>query len=326
MTVVLVLFAISVVSYVAAAILCKITDKWSELPHFVYNRVGGILGICSITDFKKTVPDDFMVGLSGEVRTFRRVRDTLAFVSPPLVDSPSSYFSGFLDNMRSWPLGGRFTSAEPSSQLFVPFTSVRFMSFDDQKKFFVVPQNPMEFSRAKIKENYKNDLRLWFAAYPQKRYLHLWKRWSIFASIVMLIVTLFIGIVVLDKMNNKLQITTIMAAKNGIQEIKTTRKELNHLLIKDPWYEITKGKAMQPLYVGGGLSRVCVNQSHDRTRCGFADSSLRIKEGDEIYIYEAKLLLWTNGKVLAGDSDGSWLITKSEAESLVTTGKFKIVD
>jgi hypothetical protein len=325
-----VLLAFFVVASVATAILQKLGEKWYRLPHFVYNYVGGVWAVCSIADFKKTVPIKFQIGLSGKVTTFRLVSETLAFIHHPVAEN-AKRFSGVIlwDGEAPWPIIGHFHPIAGSSELFVPFASEGYLAFDQQERMFVAPQVPVEFIRKKRRENLESDYRLRFEVWARKRDLGAWKVWFVLFSIIMFLVSSYTFSQDLKKKNDARLITThVTTADGAVEEIQTTGKEQNKLLMDESFggRDILKGRVTKILSVGGGSSRACIARSGKKLTCGFAALSLHIKEGDEAYIRTAKLLRGERGEGDFEHANDGWLITKAEAEKLVSTGTFKIIE
>ncbi len=113
----------------------------------------------------------------------------------------------------------------------------------------------------------------------------------------------------------------------NLQEIGVAARNVDQQLVYEGFAadQLTKGRASEVLYLGGGLSRVCVEKAAKATSCGFADSSLHVKRGDVVYFREARFRWWTRGSSEIGHTDDGWFISKAEAEVLVATGKFKMV-
>ena len=206
------------------------------------------------------------------------------------------------------------------------------MSFDAQRNYFIAPQNPAEFIERKKKQNLQNDIRLRFVAWAEKFHLwelSKWKEWLLIPLVATFVYVIVTGVKITNRNLGKEKVVVYLTAEDGmLQEIKTTRADLNRLLVyDDPGVDnwITKGRVVKLLQVGGGSSRVCVQASNNRLRCGFADSSLQIKEGDEAYVRDTHMLWWADSRDAGFAADG-FLITRGEAERLMVTGEFKIIE
>jgi hypothetical protein len=115
---------------------------------------------------------------------------------------------------------------------------------------------------------------------------------------------------------------------NGVQMIKVVGARQSPLLISDgddSPHLIIKGSAIEIFSADGTLSRVCVQRPDKEKYCGFADSGLNVKEGDEVYIGSMLLLVRTKNNQVERTSD-TVLITKEFALNLAATGKFRIVN
>lgn len=111
-----------------------------------------------------------------------------------------------------------------------------------------------------------------------------------------------------------------------VQTIKVINSQTDPLLVSDDsHYLIVRGRAMEPFFIGGGLSRVCVQRPSGEKYCGSADSSLNVKAGDEVFVRSAVFLLRTTHKKAECAPD-ALLITRNDAEKLAADGQFRIVD
>jgi hypothetical protein len=111
-----------------------------------------------------------------------------------------------------------------------------------------------------------------------------------------------------------------------VQTIKAINSQTDPLLVSDDSrYLIVRGSATEPFFVGGGLSRVCVQRPSGEKYCGFAGPSLNVKAGDEVFIRSAVFLLRTTHKKAECAPD-ALLITRNDAEKLAADGQFRIVD
>jgi len=318
----LVLFAVCVVVWITAASFDNFYHKWISRPNFVYNYIGGVLAVCSITDYKKTIPNKD----SGEGYFFRRVRDTLAFSN-----DENKHFAGKVE----W-LGKTAYPAEcelyrywqKASDLFVPFTSEKFFSIADQENFFVQSVNVQEFEKKKREENNRDDFRIRFIEWWPKCNLHKLYGWSIAGTIIMFFILGFTSLAHIDHANNERKIVVYTTQEDGsVQTIETTGENVRRLLmyhIDNDSFTIVRGKVSAIQILGGGSTRTCLRRENGDRICGFASSDFKI--GDEAFARRGCMMAWEQGKTLGGNTYDDWLITKKEAEALFATGKFRIVD
>ena len=320
------LFVVCVVAWALTAKLNKLSEAWAQLPHFVRNYVGGVLAFAGIADFK----------LAKQRRSWSRA-GKFALVAETIVfsehDEPVA-FSGRLEWFYSIPRPRgdvSFPLNEEAPDLFVPFASEKYYSYEEQAKYFASSQNPEEFIQRKIKENLRSDYRMRFAVWAKKRNLCGWMWGFGIASCVMLLVAGFAAMELSEESMNKQEFVTYLNAKDGsVQSIKTTGRDTYTSVVRDDELlgTIVHGHVAKIQYVGGGNSRACIQRTNNNQLvCGFADSSLHLKVGDDAYTRVAEVLLWVNTATDGADQVfARWLITKTDALNLAATGKFTIVE
>lgn len=89
--------------------------------------------------------------------------------------------------------------------------------------------------------------------------------------------------------------------------------------------EVVKAVVTRTLYLGGGLSRVCVERpGTPRTYCvtGLAD----VKVGDTVYYRFGRMTLWYVDDVFGSDTYSEYIITEMEAKALLATGEFVLLE
>ena len=320
-----VLFAISVLLTIALSVLIKLQDKWSELPHFVWNHVGGVLAICSISNFGKAAKARSTI----EDRGFIRVPDTIVFSK---VLSRRPYASGTiqLDRRVNPETVATFSPRSFETRLFVPFASEALLSIAEQQKFFIGPQDPEKFSAAKIAENMRDDYRLRFVAQAQRWYLEECR----FVAIGIVLITLLLSVLSVGDVIHRNEMTEqaviYTTDDNGVHETVTTKGDAENRILQPAGSEeniITRGRVSEVQLVGGGLARTCITRADGRLICGFASPSFKI--GEEAFHRLGTFRMWSIAKpdgFAKGVGEEPWLISRKEAEALVATGKFKIVD
>ncbi len=316
MTIVLVLLAVSFVAYAAMKTFNKLCDRWSELPHFEWNSVGGVYALCAVADLEKAKR------FSGYVEGFVNVADTLV-CSDSHAGNPFSVFSGVVDDF--YRFNNRNGNRNP--KLFVPFASEKFLQFATQKVLFNTKWDLEEFNAKKRKENRRADIRMRLAAWGKRRHSMLWalQGASAIAFGIVCFVAVIAGVSALPNVHAKDPVVVYLATpEGGVQEIKTTAEKEDRLAVRDEM-EIIRGRVTEMQYVGGGNSRACIQRLQERTECGFAAASLGLKKGDEAYIQKGMLLRRTIHDQPYDPTRDGWVITKDEAERLVATGKFAIV-
>jgi hypothetical protein len=194
-----VLLALAALACVIATIINKLDERWSQLPHFIYNRIGGNWATCSITDFEKTAPETLTDEATGKTETFRCVKETIVFGNAATTEGTKmSYFSGSAKrfDLIPWSGEGIFHDAIQSKELFVPYCSERYGSFEQQADFFITPEIPEAFAQKKRRENRKADLRLRFIRFTKTWNTSRWQLWSMWALIVMAFFTLAAGLTI----------------------------------------------------------------------------------------------------------------------------------
>lgn len=169
------LFVVSLVITTILAVMIELSTMWARLPQFVWNYVGGVMAVCSVADFNHTKK----FGLKFNQKVM--VPQTIVFS-----DAESEYSSGLLEWRHNvpYPAHGAFRESRKDETLFVPFASEGWQTYDEQKKYFVWPQDPMAFAKRKKQENLEADYRMRVAAWCRKHDLGICLSASIFATVV----------------------------------------------------------------------------------------------------------------------------------------------
>jgi len=298
MSTVLILLAVFVVVCLVTTTMIKLNNEWRNLPHFVRNYVGGKLAICSITDYNNAKKAGIAVSgmvMVKEVALF----DHDCFLHP-------------------------LSPLECADDLFVPLTSERFMSFGDQKRFFVVSQDLREFAERKKLENRTNDRRLRFVTWMKKHDVWKWRLWSG----IFLVIMLFVVGGELISNAAKSEVTIYTTDASGAHETKTIERESARLLMihgKNADGQIIHGKVSLVQSVAEGLAVACITRDSGYMICAFASPAVKI--GEEAFRRTGKISTgMSSSGVSTSRGEEMWLITKPEADALVATGKFHIAN
>ena len=298
MSTVLILLVVSAVVCLITTAMIKSDNEWRNLPHFVRNYVGGKLAVCSIVDYNNAKKTG--VTVNGMIM----VKDTFVVKG-----------------------GGLFRILSPSpivNDLFVPFASEKFMSFDQQTRFFVVSQDPREFAERKKLENRANDRRLRFVTWMEKHNVWKWRLWSGVLSLAMLFV---VGGEMISRAA-KSEVIIYTTDAHGVHETKTIERESARLLMIHGEHtdgQIIHGKVSLVQSVAEGLAIACITRDSSQMICAFAPSSIKV--GEEAFRRTGKIATgMSSSGVSAVRDEGMWLINKKEADALVATGKFHIAN
>lgn len=328
MKIALICFAVSVATFAVATILSKIGKRWSRLPHFFCNYVGGVWAVCSVSDYKEAL-------LRGSIRERTSGKEPLVVVPETLAFSNNTYpggdkFSGCLtlqDN-RVREAGSLYPN-EAAPQLFVPFASEHFMNFERQARIFK-PEDPAAFEQRKRRENRERNFRLRFTHWEWREPLMLGgiKVASGLAMFIILAGTIAVWLGESDRAYEQKPAVVHLTTPNSqvVQKIDTTREGRHDLLMYEDIgsNSIIKGRVSKLLALGGGISQVCVQRPNEQLRCGLGNGEVKI--GDTVYLRTGELLRWANKDWHPNHETGSWVITQAEAEALASTGKFQIIE
>jgi hypothetical protein len=321
-----ILLCLCVVIFLVTTILDKLNKKWRELPHFVQQYVGGVLGICSVTDYHNTPPSKFCPVGTGEVYYFRKVPGTLVFAN-----NTDEIFSGQIEWYRGKPYPAApylLGNAREVHDMLVPFASEKFFDFAYQKGFFTRPKDVEEYLRMKMEQNRRADRRLKFVAWHAKHDETIGVL-KIFSAVFGLLMLLIVGGIALD-MNDRAtaqqKVTLHFTQQNGVTHtIETTNAGAhNELAYYDDHANLSliKGRVSRTLEIGGGNIIACLERKEGDPVCGTANLSFKI--GEEAFVRSGYIMI-RFGKN-PDHTRGWWVITKQDAEALLSTGKFKIVD
>jgi len=316
------LFCLAVVFTIV--VMDRLGERWRRLhPHFRYNYVGGVLAICSSTDYAKG-------------RKLERSGGKSLIVAPETVvfsNNKGSYFSGRVRSHYQWlePEGfDNFYPRDKAENLFVPFVSEKYLPLAEQERLFVPGADTRSFAERKQEENRKVKPALRFADWElatttQNRLGNV----QLFASIVaVLLLLVIIGAgVARDNMATANEVVTIYITsldQEAVQETRVTRREARQLLINDGYgwrLPIYKGRLMSLTNLGGGSTLACAQASSENIRCGFADSSLKLAVGNAVYLRPGNIL-WRHDKNFIDKHRNFswWVITEKEAFALRDRG------
>lgn len=137
-----ILFIVSFLFLMILVFVDNLAEKWAKLPNFCINSVGGKTAICGYPDFYN----------NKMIHLVRRVGKEYLIAVPNTI---------VLDD-EGWTRW-HFLHQQITPNLFVPFVSQRFYSFDEQQTIFAPQQNPEEFKQTIIEQNLKNSWRRRFA-------------------------------------------------------------------------------------------------------------------------------------------------------------------
>lgn len=316
------MFAVSLTTFLVAKILNRMSEKWSALPRFVCHYVGGMLAVCSIVDYNEALRRNSTVG-------------GLVVVPETIVFSDYSAKERWISGQRAgaFVANPAFRPAPEVENLFVPFASEAHLSFTEQEKIFIGPQNPLRFIEEKWSLLKLHDSRVRYCESRVNSFVGYLQWWSLFFSVLILLVLVVSVRVKADAEKTKEQVTIYTTDANGVNEAKMTRNETRRVLVFDTGeggHQLTHGTVSRYQLVGEGLERACIIRWANKLKehCGFAPSTMKI--GDEVYLRYAEVMGWadqpSDGQFVRHYDNGSWLITKKEAEALLATGKFHLVE
>lgn len=289
-------------------------DKKLLSPRFSWHHVGDMLAVCLRDDFEDA--KEYGDVIRGKVR----VRDTLVFS-----DRESKYRSGcFNPGYRS-----AFHPLEQNHDLFVPFTSEGLMSFAEQEEFFTKPRDPKAFAEEKLLEALSEDWRLRFAFWWEKRGFGRLIALAVISFIIVGFAFLFATLNERDESKKSEEIVIYTTNEGGVHGTKTTRGEVHRLLMYTDRHEgsqLVRGKISKIQPISAGLAQACfLRRSSARMECGLTTATSKI--GDEMFVRFGNVTFWSSTDGRNGYHGGfRWLITRAEADALVATGKFKIID
>jgi hypothetical protein len=333
MNIVLILLGIAVAAWLVAFFAKELADYWRELPHFLWNYVGGVLAIVGATDYKNACaePDNWLTRESGQPVRCVLVPETLTLSDRP---RSSRTISTGVDNCpeprSAVPKIGFCLQERDTHELFVPFASEQYLTFSKQETIFLPVFDVENFAARKVRENRKIDFRLRFRDYVDSidDALYTIQTFAVIGGIFLLAA---LGFVLNARYHARATDETVTiyttSPSIGLKEITTNVREQHKLLLgNDPATGdniIIAGKVSDILAIGGNSTQVCVSRNPGERDCGSADSSLHVKAGDTVYIKPYALLQWNDGENIHR-TPVNIVITKAEAEQLVSTGQFTI--
>ncbi len=328
MKTVLIFLGISAITLLATFLVQYLGKRWRRLPEFVWNLVGDVLGIVGITDFKKAsgIPGNII----GGSRRLVLVPEILAFSHNP--KSPRILPVTPPRNLRWITKLPPFFPSKDTAELFVPYVSESHYLFSDQDRIFRLATDADRFISEKQLENRAADFRFRFRDFI--RGIDTFLNWAQGIAIVVFIVCALSTMLIIDSRSvardNLTPVTVYTTVPDGtLTEIHTTFGEQHQSLLKnDPAAGdniIIAGNVSDILTIGGNIAQICISRKPGERDCGNADSSLHVKAGDTVYLKPYALLQWNAGENVHR-TPVNIVITKTEAERLVATGKFTIHD
>jgi hypothetical protein len=319
MNIVLVLLGISVVVWLAAFLANRIADHYNKLPHFVWNRVGGVLAVASITDYQRV----------------RTKVDGMVLVKETLTLSDNPHSPRTINTTRECLIPDSVACCRDLNErknLFVPFTSERYLPFSEQENIFTPNPDAWEFAERKKRENQEADSRLWFRDLIDSNYGKLLGTQCVCVILAILCVFALESIALQrsdDRADREPIIVYTTTPSGTVTEIHTTHRKEYGLLLNSDRSEaddmILSGVVTELLPIGGGITQVCISMSRSPGEwdCGSVDSSLHINVGDVAYLKPYPLLQWNRREHVRRNSVNI-VITEAEAKQLQATGKFTI--
>lgn len=321
------LFLICTAMFVASWVLHDLHERWSRLPHFVSNYVGGVLAICSVSDFKRAFAEGSLVKREGE-EPLVRVMGTIVFSNAHIGDSDKKHILGGIWADRRGvvhpKVDGCFMDARREPRLFVPFSSERYLTFQEQNRMFICSVDPHGFAETRILENKRNDCRLRFVdrvgSEPFKVLLAV-------TGLTTFAVMLFLAVTWFNKFeersaNRETVIHITSPSSSEAQELRMTIREADRFLIGNVLAfqkEIYRGPVVEIQNLGGGASWSCIHTGSYK-RCGYSAAKLEV--GSVGYLRFANLLHRVQTERWIDSLRGAnwWFITKGEAEALNKVG------
>ncbi|HEX8993866.1 MAG TPA: hypothetical protein VF803_01285 [Candidatus Paceibacterota bacterium] len=315
MTISLVTLLFAVAVFTAAEVLRRLFIRVRSQPIWAKSQcVGGVIAACSMDDYIKAKAAGEMVDGKVLVRRTRWFR-------------PDS-----LDCWRHLELK-RFDVAP---DLFVPFASEAHMSYADQCEFFLPPHKNFDvFAENVLEESMQESLLRRIAYYLDP----LPGRWTSVTStaarfsgaVAILSMIWFAGAWHMNnaeraKFESDVSYTT---DANGLHKTEVAKDDWNKMLVHPDDVlstDIYHGKVSSIVPLSVGMALACADRKKDHPLCGIAPSSVRI--GDEAFIRSQEVCDWqfSDHSRCGYYSVTNWIITKQEADLLVSTGKFRVVD
>lgn len=298
------IFLLSLASVLFCWLVSRIASRYATLPEFAWNKIGGTLAIVGIADYEKAKL--FGRHVAGKVI----VRDISVHVQHK--GAPSS------DADRAWL---------HAPDLFVPFTSERHLSAAEQEQIFRVAKDWWQFVDAQRRHNAVCDRRLALVKWVRESELLTWV-W-VGSSIIAAFSFIAVGMVLnSDNDGDKKEPATIYTTDmDGVRKTETTKADLRkHRVYSEVLSEdmrIYPGIVVEIVPLSSEFNYDCIERQHAKL-CGMASKSVKL--GEKLYNRQMQ------GYVGPGLGMGGYftpinfLITKSEAEALVATGDFKIVE
>jgi hypothetical protein len=315
MKITLILLGISVVVWLVVFLVERLADRYNKLPHFFWNEVGGVCAVASITDYQRA---------RTKVHEMVLVAETLTLSEDPHSPRTINTKRGCLILIPN-----SIACCLPSNErkdLFVPFTSERYLPFSEQESMFTPNSDVWEFAERKKRENQEADPRLWFRDFIDNNYGKLFGTQCV--CVILTILCFFTwAITSAARLNQEPTIVYTTSPSGALTEIHTTYEKEHELLLRNDRGEaddmIISGVVVELLPIGGGITQVCISRHPGERDCGSANSSLHINVGDVAYLKPYPLLQWNRGKNVHRNSVNI-VITETEARQLVATGKFTI--
>ena len=312
MTALITLLALCLIIIAVLYAADKLADKWRK-PLFYRNKIGSRYAFCAVTDFEVA---------QRQQRT--RVFD--GFLVPPRF--VVSQTLGVDSNAEGSTEGWLRSDIETNEKLFVPFHTERPMSFAEQEKFFMAPQEPAKFFAEKKAEMLAADWRLRFVEW-MRRYGGNVAGLTITATVVGILLLLVIVIVALhndDVAKNEEVVTIYTTATDGVHTQTLKRKDQRTAPIYSPDLmlegdKLVRGRVVVIEQLSTSVNRVCIEAS-EQVLCGDAGHGAT-HFGDERYSRSIEVTNWYTLK--GGEHRNAYanlILTKPEADALVKTGKF----
>jgi hypothetical protein len=322
MTALIIAFVVLVVISIVLIVLKVQTKKWARIPLFVSNSVGGNLAFCSIADYEAALKDGTRVG--GKVM----VPETVVLLNPAKCnnDSEDRLFRSTMYRV------SLFNPQIRKAGLFVPFTSEGMLSSEQQKIFFSKPSDLEAFVEQKRHALCSNDWRLRLVEWEQGK-LTAFTGLMISLSIVYGLALLLTYMTDRQKIAFEEQGTVYTSDENGaVRKAKMKMIAPTTLLLPSgdsgQIEPLIRGKIIRVEPLSAELSYACIERLRDDS-CGFTSRTIHF--GDEGYLRTGivQTRIFNDrplGLSLRKTESANWFITQPEADALVKTGKFRIVD